>query len=76
MSTAERSLNALEYIVHDLLALMLRANDDGFSPQEVLAAIEFVLRQSHLVLNEEKDPREIPGPGRPDQRDSATKMVH
>ena len=53
MDTAERSISALEYIVHDLLALMLRANDDGFNPQEVLTAIDFVVRQAHLVLNED-----------------------
>lgn len=74
MNTAERSLNALEYIVHDLLALMLRANDDGFSPQEVLAAIEFVLCQSHLALIEENVSLERPSLRGPS--DSILKIVH
>ena len=60
MKTPERSIVALEYIVHDLLALMQRANNDGFGPHEVLAAIEFIVRQSHLVLNEEKSGDPIP----------------
>ena len=54
MTEVERAVAALEYIAHDLLDLMLRANNSGFSAEEVLNAVEFILTHSRSALIEEQ----------------------
>lgn len=54
MRPARQAIDAVEFIVHDLLALMLRANQNGFSARDVLAAVEFILVHSRITLDEER----------------------
>lgn len=53
MRTVEHSVDALEFVVGDMLELMLRANDKGFSALEVFRAMDFVIRQAQISLSEE-----------------------
>jgi hypothetical protein len=54
MRTVEHSVDALEFVVGDMLELMLRANDKGFSALEVFQAMDFVIRQAQISISEER----------------------
>jgi hypothetical protein len=54
MRTVEHSVDALEFVVGDMLELMLRANEKGFSALEVFQAMDFVIRQAQISISEER----------------------
>ena len=76
MTEAERAVAALEYIAQDLLALMLRANESGFSAKEVLDAVEFVLANSRSALIEEQKDRIAQAISSPQSRSLLADLLH
>jgi len=52
---------AVVYLIEDgMIELMARANEAGFSSEEVLQAMELIVRNARIALEEDLDPADDP----------------
>ncbi|UVC12400.1 hypothetical protein IHQ71_30835 (plasmid) [Rhizobium sp. TH2] len=60
MSTNHRIIKVLDLIEEDIIGIMATANAAGYSSEEVLTALELIVKNARIALEEDPDPADDP----------------
>jgi hypothetical protein len=60
MTGADRIIEVLDLIEEDIIDIMATANSAGYSSMEVLEALELIVKNARIALEEDPDPADDP----------------
>lgn len=60
MSTNHRIIKVLDLIEEDIIGIMATANAAGYSSEEVVTALELIVKNARIALEEDPDPADDP----------------
>lgn len=60
MNETHRIIAVLDLIEEDIIDIIATANGAGFSSREVLQALEMIVKNARIALEEDPDPAEDP----------------
>ena len=60
MSVNHRIIKVLDLIEEDIIGIMATANSAGYSSEEVLAALELIVKNARIGLEKDPDPADDP----------------
>jgi hypothetical protein len=60
MTVTDRTIEILDLIEEDIIDIIATANSAGYSSMEVLQALELIVKNARIALEEDPDPADDP----------------